>query len=141
MPEDFGYRVSMPDFQNQGTRVPVQIVILNDESGESIADLHSWLRDDEETRLLQISMERAPAKPGDMTGGGLAQALEATVSSKEAIAGLAGVIGGWLSSRAATRRTKIRVKTVDVEIEIDTAKVKESEEIARRIVNELSRDK
>jgi hypothetical protein len=99
-----------------------------------LEDLRVWLRVD--APGLRIGQVRRPAGPGEMNGGVVA-ALETAVLSKELLGMLVTGVAGWLSARATTRRTRIRVRLGEVEVEIDTADVVKADEIARRLGREL----
>jgi hypothetical protein len=108
--------------------------VTDDHSGEALEDLRVWLRVD--APALRVGPIRGPIQPGEMSGGVIA-ALETAVLSKELLGMLVTGVAGWLSARATTRRTKIRVKVGEVEVEIDTADVAKADEIARRLGREL----
>jgi membrane-associated two-gene conflict system component 1 (EACC1) len=130
--------VSVTAFSHEplGDDMGIVIETLDDDSGDQLSNLRQWLRDDEELRSVYIVEVSAPAAPHEMTGGAVA-ALEAAVVNKELLVALTSALGGWLASRASTRRTRIRVRRGGREIEIDTAKVRDSDEIARQIWQDL----
>jgi hypothetical protein len=49
-------------------------------------------------------------------------------------------VAGWLTARASSRRTRVKVRHGDREMEIDSAKVRDPEELARRMREELMSD-
>ncbi|MET7393854.1 hypothetical protein ABZS66_10210 [Dactylosporangium sp. NPDC005572] len=117
-----------------GTEIGLTIVVVDDPAGDELADLHDWLRQD--VRGVRMAPVERPPIEGQMSGGVVA-ALETAVLSKELLGMVVTGIGGWLSARATTRRTKIRVKRGDVEVEIDSANVEQADQIARRLGREL----
>lgn len=116
------------------TSVGLLIEVEDDSSGEVLNDLFSWMRAD--APRLRVEVVRRPVSPGEMAGS-VVTALATAALSKELLGMVVTGIAGWLSARATTRRTKIRVKRGDVEIEIDTANVAAADEIARRLSREL----
>jgi hypothetical protein len=111
------------------------IEVADDPLGEGLEELRVWLRAD--APALRMARLHQPVRPGEMSGGVVA-ALETAVLSKDLLGMLVTGVAGWLSARATTRRTRIRVKLGDVEVEIDTADVSKADEIARRLGRELS---
>jgi hypothetical protein len=112
----------------------VVVRVMDDPLGDALEDLRVWLRVD--APGLRFGQVFRPVEPGEMNGG-VVEALETAVLSKELLSMLVTGVAGWLSARATTRRTRIRVKTGDVEVEIDTADVVKADEIARRLGREL----
>ena len=112
----------------------VRVESLDDPGGEVLADLRLWLRTD--LPRLRVTTVRHPSRPGEMNDGVLA-ALETAALSPEVLAALIAAVGGWLAARATTRRTRIRVRRGDREIEIDTADAPKADEIARRLDREI----
>ncbi|MEU7871274.1 hypothetical protein [Dactylosporangium sp. NPDC049140] len=110
------------------------VEVMDDPAGDVLEDLRVWLRGD--APGLRVERVRGAIGPGEMSGGVVA-ALETAVLSKELLGMLVTGVAGWLSARATTRRTKIRVKLGEVEVEIDTADVAKADEIARRLGREL----
>jgi hypothetical protein len=116
--------------------VKIEITVLDDDSGDELKKLGQWLHDDEDLRSVRIMAVSAEPTSGEMTGGVVAS-IEATIMSKELLVALTSAVGGWLASRAAGRRTRIRVRRDNREIDIDTAHIYEADEIAHRIWQEL----
>jgi hypothetical protein len=112
----------------------VVVLVMDDPVGEALEDLRVWLRVD--APELRIGQVRGPVQPGEMNGGVVA-ALETAVLSKELLGMLVTGVAGWLSARATARRTRIRVRMGEIEVEIDTADVVKADEIARRLGREL----
>jgi hypothetical protein len=119
----------------------LHLEVLDDESGTDIHDLLAWLRADDDVdsgRLVEVVV---PAEEGDMAGGGILAAVETVVETvvaeREMIVAVIGAVGGWLSARAASRRTRIKVRCGKNEVEIDTAQLDDADEIALRIHQEL----
>jgi hypothetical protein len=108
--------------------------VIDDPTGEVLADLRTWLRDD--IRGLYVEQIHRPLTPEEMSSGVLA-ALETAVVSKELFATVVTAVGGWLSARAMTRRTKIRVRRGEYEVEIDTADLDKADDIVRRLASDL----
>jgi hypothetical protein len=115
----------------------LHLEVLDDESGTGIHDLLAWLRADEEVdsgRLVEVA---DPPEEGDMAGGGILAAIETAVVSREVLVAVAGAVGGWLSARAANRRTRIRIRRGENAVEIDTAHLDDADKIALKIHQEL----
>lgn len=110
------------------------IEVADDPAGDALEDLWVWLRAD--APQVHIERVRRPVPEGEMSGGVVA-ALKTAVLSKELLGMAVTGVAGWLSARATTRRTRIRVKRGEVEVEIDTADVAKADEIARRLGREL----
>lgn len=72
-----------------------------------------------------------------MAGGGIIAAIETAVADQEVLVAVIGAAGGWLSARAASRRTRIRISRGENAVEIDTAHLDDAEEIALKIHQEL----
>src|SRR5690349_12244568 len=114
----------------------LRLEVLDDESGAELDDLLAWLRADEQVDSRRLVAVARPAAPGDMSGGGILAAVETAVANKEVLVAVIGAAGGWLSARAAGRRTRIRIRSGENEAEIDTARREDAEEIAARIHQE-----
>lgn len=114
----------------------IEMAVLDDDSGDELSKLGRWLRDDEDLRSVRIVAVSAQPASGQMTGGVVAT-LEAAIVNKDLLVALTSAVGGWLASRAAGRRTRIRVRRGEREVEIDTARVHDADEIAHRIWQEL----
>jgi len=71
-----------------------------------------------------------------MSGGDTA-GLVATILNPELLAALFAALGGWAAARVSTRRTKIRVKVGEKELELDGAGLRDPEGTARRLLAEL----
>jgi hypothetical protein len=117
-----------------GSGLGVRVTAFDDPGGDELADLHEWLR----CHAGRIRIEELHRKPGpDSMRGGVLEALETAALSGEALSMVLTGIAGWVSARATTRRTRIRVKRGDVEVEIDTANVRDADLIARRLLSRL----
>lgn len=117
----------------------IEITTLDDDSGGELASLRRWLRDDEDLRSVRFTSVISPPAPGEMTGG-VVGALEAAIVNKELLVALTSAIGGWLAARASSRRTRVRLRSGDREVEIDTVKVQDADLIAHKIWQELDEE-
>lgn len=115
----------------------LRLEVLDDESGAEIHELLAWLRADEDVDSRRLVEVADPAAPGDMSGGGILAAVETAVAGQEVLVAVIGAAGGWLSARAASRRTRIRIRAGENAVEIDTAHLRNADEIASRIHREL----
>jgi hypothetical protein len=75
-----------------------------------------------------------------MAGGGLADMLVTLFDDRTTVIAVSTAVAGWLTARASSRRTRIKVRHGDREMEIDSAKVRDPEELARRMRDELLAD-
>lgn len=117
----------------------IQIETIDDEASEQLRDLRQWLNDDEDLRPLQFTLVTAQRTSDEMTGG-IPAVIEAAFINKDLLVAFTSAVGGWLASRASTRRTRIRVRKGEREVEIDTAKVRDSDQIVRQIWQDLGED-
>jgi hypothetical protein len=117
----------------------IEIATLDDDAGDELNSLRQWLRDNEDLRSVRFTSVTSPPAPGEMTGG-VVGALEAAIVNKELLVALTSAIGGWLASRASSRRTRIRLRSGEREVEIDTVKVHDADQIAHKIWRELDEE-
>jgi hypothetical protein len=115
----------------------IHLEVLDDESSSEIRDLLVWLRDHEDVDGGWLTEVTVPLEEGDMAGGGVLAAIEAAVANQEVLMAVISAAGGWLSARAANRRTRIKIRSGEQEVEIDTAHLDDPDEIARKIHAEL----
>jgi hypothetical protein len=108
-----------------GTEDPDQLVALTD-----------WLRREPELRGVRLERLGAAPAPGEMGGG--ADAVRLVSDNKELLGAVATTIGIWLTTR--TRRTRISVQYGKKKVEIDTGRIKDPDEVARRILRDLQKD-
>jgi membrane-associated two-gene conflict system component 1 (EACC1) len=133
----FGYRIGMPTSPDSGDPSRVEIVLAGDDPDAALRDLRAWLRDDEELAGVRVEPVTAAAGPGEMSGG-LVEALVATVADPGLLGALFAGLGGWAAARASTRRTRIRVKVGDREVELEGPQLKDPEGVVRRLTSGLS---
>jgi len=126
----------MPILRNHDQPIDVGIGLIGDESGSQLNDLRKWLRNDEDLPGMRVeNVARIPA-PGEMSGGESA-GLIATILDPDLLAALFAALGGWAAARVSNRRTKIRVKVGEKEIEFDGTGLRDPEGTARRLLTEL----
>jgi len=102
---------------------------------EEVRDLLAWIRRDPELRSARAELVRPRQTGGQM--GGLADTIVAVVTNEAVLSAATTTIGLWLGSRF--RRTRIRLKRGDIEVEIETASAKRGEAYAQELFNELAR--
>ncbi|GGN43610.1 hypothetical protein FHR83_008095 [Actinoplanes campanulatus] len=123
----------MPISPDPGPGIRVEIVLTGD---GSYKELRKWLRGDEDLDGVRVDPVEAPPLPGQMSGGAV-EALIATVADPGLLGALFGAVGGWAAARASTRRTRIRVKVGDREVEVEGPALRDPEAVARRLRTEL----
>ncbi|MEV0900662.1 hypothetical protein [Actinoplanes sp. NPDC049802] len=126
----------MPISPDSGDDIRVEIVLKGDESGESYNELRKWLRGDEDLAGVRVDAVTAAPAPGRMAGGAV-EALIATVADPGLLGALFGALGGWAAARASTRRTRIRVRVGEREVEVEGPALRDPEDVARRLRAEL----
>ncbi|GAA0453974.1 hypothetical protein Aca07nite_66540 [Actinoplanes capillaceus] len=123
----------MPISPDPGPGIRVEISLTGD---GSYNELRKWLRGDEDLDGVRVDTVGAPPLPGQMSGGAV-EALIATVADPGLLGALFGAVGGWAAARASTRRTRIRVKVGDREVEVEGPALRDPEAVARRLHAEL----
>ncbi|HEX8345323.1 MAG TPA: hypothetical protein VF657_11420 [Actinoplanes sp.] len=118
----------------------LEITTPENADGDDLAELRDWLADDAAMRGVPVSMRRTRRQSGEMAGGGLADMLVTMVDDRTAIIAVSTAVAGWLTARASSRRTRIKVRHGDREMEIDSSKVRDPEQLARRMRDELLAD-
>jgi hypothetical protein len=118
----------------------LEITTPENADGDDLAELRDWLADDAAMRGVPVSMRRTRRQSGEMAGGGLADMLVTMVDDRTAIIAVSTAVAGWLTARASSRRTRIKVRHGDREMEIDSSKVRDPEQLARRMCDELLAD-
>jgi hypothetical protein len=126
----------MPVARKSDGSIDVGLEVVGDESGGQLNDLRRWLRSDDDLTGVRVQSVAKPPASGEMSGGESAS-LIATVLDPDLLAPLLGALGGWAAARASTRRTRVRVKVGEHEVEIDGAGLRDPEGVARRIRAEL----
>ncbi|MEU4623248.1 hypothetical protein AB0G04_25160 [Actinoplanes sp. NPDC023801] len=126
----------MPISRDSGGEIRVKIIIDGDESGHSVNELRKWLRSDDELVGAEVDFVAPDSRPDEMSGG-IAEALMATIADPGVLGALIGAVGGWVTARASARRTRIRVKVGEREIEMDGPALRDPEGVARRLRSEL----
>ncbi|MEU8661563.1 effector-associated constant component EACC1 [Actinoplanes philippinensis] len=127
----------MPASHDSGDPSPVEIVLTGDDPEAALRELHAWLRDDEDLAGIRVRPVTATPAPGEMSGG-LVEALVATVADPGLLGALFAGLGGWAAARASTRRTRIRVRMGDREVEMEGPQLKDPEGVVRRLISGLS---
>jgi hypothetical protein len=126
----------MPISPDSGGEIRVKIIIDGDESGGSVSELRKWLRTDDDLAGVEVDFVAPDLRPDEMSGG-IAEALMATVADPGVLGALIGAVGGWVTARASARRTRIRVKVGEREIEMEGPALQDPEGVARRLRTEL----
>ncbi len=100
---------------------------------ESLLGLERRIREDPNLRGSRLRRVEAPPATGEM--GFVAEALQWTTDNNELLAGLAGVVAGWLAR--PQNRSRITVQVGDQKIEVESDKVTDPEAAARELLNRL----
>jgi hypothetical protein len=108
----------------------LRITAPDDADGAQLIALQEWLSDSVRLRGVPVSVHRAGAEPEDMTGSGVVDAVVAVVTDKATVTGVTTAVAGWLVARMSARRTKLRIRRGDREIEVDTAQKRDLDELA-----------
>jgi len=117
--------------------VKARIEILADRPEAQLRDMEGWLADNSSLHGSRILLVEQPIAPGQL--GGLPEAIEALLQA-EVLAAFIGAVGGWLVART-TRRTKIRVRVDDRQVEIEAGPLDDPVEVARQMLDELTADR
>ncbi|GAA1876521.1 effector-associated constant component EACC1 [Asanoa iriomotensis] len=111
-------------------------MLVTVEDPDAFSPLYDWLLRDE---MLRGTVVRpAPVSPADQEMGVVADTVEIVAAHGELLTAVATTVGVWLGTRV--RRTRIRIKEGDREVEIDTGTLKDPHEIALRILSHLRDD-
>jgi hypothetical protein len=90
-----------------------------------LVSLRKWLSEAPDLRGVRVTAHRSTPEPGTMPGTGLVDAVAAVVTDKATLTAALSAIGGWLTARASMRRTRLRIKQGDREIEVDSTRVRD----------------
>lgn len=118
----------------------LQITAPDDVDGGDLTDLRDWLGDDDGMRGVPVSLHRSGGRPGEMAGGGVADVLLTLFDDRTTVIAVSTAVAGWLTARASSRRTRVKVRHGDREMEIDSTTVRDPELLARRMREELWAD-
>lgn len=111
----------------------IKVSLPDDEAGDDLRRLAQWLRDDDDLKGVSITLLDHTRKSHEM---GIAdEAIQIAFQQNGIFVALTGVLGTWLG--APNKRTKLRVKVGDKEIEIDASKMSNPEEVAKDILRQL----
>ncbi|MEV4411034.1 hypothetical protein [Catellatospora sp. NPDC049609] len=105
--------------------------------GDQLLSLESALRGDADLRGTRITRVDLPPGRGEL--GPVTDALHWAAENPELMAALAAALTAWL----AQRRTKVRVRVGEREVEVDSTRVNDPEELALRVLaalDEVQRD-
>ncbi|MET7370873.1 hypothetical protein ABZS61_34480 [Streptomyces sp. NPDC005566] len=111
----------------------VEIGLQGDEAGYELRQLEKWLREDDGLARATISGRNAPTESGDM--GPVLEALQVLLEPQGVLAAVAASVGTWAGVRR--RNVRIRVRSGEKEVEIDATRLRDPDDIARRILREL----
>ncbi|WP_306215582.1 effector-associated constant component EACC1 [Actinoplanes sp. RD1] len=95
-----------------------------------LRDLRRWLADSPELRGVRITERHTPVPAETMPGAGIVDALLATVTDKATAAAVITGAAGWVTARLSMRRTRLRIRQGDKEIEVDTAAIRDIDDLA-----------
>lgn len=116
----------------------LQITAPDDLDGADLISLREWLTDSPETRGLRVALRQREPDPAAMPGVELVDAVVSVVTDRAVLAALSSGVAGWLTARLSTRRTRLRMRLGDREIEVDTASVRDLDELAEWIQRHLA---
>lgn len=100
--------------------------------GDQLLSLESALRGDPDLRGTRINRIDLPPRPGEM--GPVTDALQWVSENAELTTALAAALTAWLTQR----RTKVRVKVGEHEVELDSTRIEDPEQLALRVLQALT---
>jgi hypothetical protein len=109
--------------------------VEDDPTGESVRSLADWLSKDADVREANATVTVLESQQRADEMGPLADTVQLLLEPDGVLVSVLTVVGVWLESRG--RRTRIRVRRGDTEVEIDTAEVTDPEAIADIVVREI----
>jgi len=113
----------------------IQICIYGDEAGDETRSLARWLRDSDDMSEARITLVHTSGqRSGEM--GSATEIIQAIFQPQGVLVALAGALGTWIGSRR--KPVTIHVRSGEKEVQIDSAKFKEPEEVAARLLRNLS---
>ncbi|MEV6345520.1 hypothetical protein [Actinoplanes sp. NPDC051851] len=108
----------MPFSRDSGGMIEMEISLGGDDSDHCLNDLRRWVRADDDLAAVRWRVLTTAPAPGEMSGGA-ATGLVATFLQPELAVALVSALGGWAAARVAARRTRIRVRIGDHEVEVE----------------------
>ncbi|MFC3742131.1 effector-associated constant component EACC1 [Paractinoplanes deccanensis] len=109
------------------------ITVSSDDHGAVLA-LQDWLR--REQFPPGIVVHPCSEEPGPDDMGAWSDGLKIVFENPGLLTAVATAVGAWVGSRA--RVTRVKVRDGDREIEIDSRRIKDPEQVARRIQEGLA---
>ncbi|MFE9633569.1 hypothetical protein [Streptomyces sp. NPDC006463] len=112
-----------------------EVRVESDPTGADIRSLADWLARDADVREAKatVTVLESEQRPDEM--GPLADAVQVLLEPDGVLVAVVTAVGVWLESRG--RRTRIRVRQGDTEVEIDSADVDDPEAVAESILREI----
>ncbi|WP_433796552.1 effector-associated constant component EACC1 [Actinoplanes sp. CA-252034] len=121
---------------DSGDPIRVEIILTGGDADGALIELRKWLRGDEDLADVRVDPVTSVPGPEEMSGG-LVEALIATVADPGLLGALFAGVGGWAAARASSRRTRIRVRVGDREVEFEGPALEDPEGVARRLRTDL----
>jgi hypothetical protein len=118
----------------------LRITAPESEDGADLIALRKWMVESDDLRGLPVGADRATPEPNTMPGTGVVEALVTVITDKATLTAAATAIGGWLTARLSMRRTRLRIKHGDREVEVDTARVRHLDDLAAWLRDQLDED-
>ncbi|WP_425426873.1 effector-associated constant component EACC1 [Asanoa hainanensis] len=129
-----------PDITHNPSRIRRMLVsVVDDEGGDELYDLYEWIRADHKLLKDVVRLVSGRPAPGEMSGA-VSGVLEFVSGNGELLSALVGAITGWITARASTRRSRVRVKFGEHEIELDSANLERSAAIIFQLHRAMRED-
>lgn len=96
-----------------------------------LSDLRRWLAG------AGVPMRTSAVAPGAEAGSGVLEALVTVLTDETMLTALTTGVVGWLAARMSHRRTRLRLRHGDREIEVDTARSRDLDELAAWLRGQL----
>jgi hypothetical protein len=123
-----------------GAMRDLRIIAPESADGADLIALRQWMVESVDLRGVRVIAHRSTPEPGTMPGTGVVEALVTVITDKAVLAATTAAIGGWVTARLSTRRTRLRIKYGDREAEVDTARVHDLDDLAAWLRDQLDQD-
>jgi hypothetical protein len=107
--------------------------------GDLVA-LRRWMTESGDLRGVPVTAHRTAPAPESMPGGGVIDALVTVVTDKTTLTAVTTAVAGWLTARRSLRRTRLRMRHGAREVEVDTAAIRDLDDLAAWLRRQLDED-